>query len=269
MLIDFEKAFDTISWNFLNQTLDIFNFGSSIKRWVATFYNGFKSCVAQNGIMSESFSPQKGFRQGDPISPYLFILCAEILGILIRNNKDIKGIIMECEEYKLSQYADDTCIISDGSPESMDGILRELDFFANISGLKINFSKTNMVWIGSKQFSKDVIHHSRWKMNWNNTNFEMLGIKFSVNLWEMTEINYTPKLSDIQKLIEQWKRRKLTPLGRLSIIKSLLIPKINHLILTIPNPGQEYFKKIETEMYKCLWGGNTHRIKKKYNYTRL
>ena len=58
----------------------------------------------------------------------MFILCAEILGILIRNNKDIKGIVIEGEEYKLSQYADDTSIISDGSPQSIDGILRELDF---------------------------------------------------------------------------------------------------------------------------------------------
>ena len=119
-----------------------------------------------------------------------------------------------------------------------------------------------MIWIGSKKFSKDVFHHSRWKLNWNKTNFEMLGIKFSVNLWEMTDINYSPKLSDIQKLIDQWKRRRLTPLGRLSIIKSLLIPKLNHLILTIPNPGQEYLRKLEIELYKFLWGSSTHRIKK-------
>ena len=178
------------------------------------------------------------------------------------NNKDIKGIVIEDEEYKISQYADDTSIISDGSPESMDGILRELDFFANISGLKINFSKTNMIWIGSKKFSKEIFHHSRWKLNWSNTNFEMLGIKFSVNLREMIDINYDNKLLNIKKIIDQWKGRKLTPLGRLSIIKSLLIPKLNHLILTLPNPGEEYLKKIEFEFYKFLWGSNVHKIKK-------
>jgi hypothetical protein len=64
--------------------------------------------------------------------------------------KTFKGIIIKGEEYKLSQYADDTSIISDGSPESMDGILRELDFFGNISGLKINFSKQT----GSKKNKK-------------------------------------------------------------------------------------------------------------------
>ena len=152
MLIDFEKAFDSISWEFILNTLKLFNFGNSILNWIKTFYNDIKTCIIKNGIISEYFYPQRGCRQGDPISPYLFLLCAEILGNLIRNNKNIKGIIIEGVEYKISQYADDTSLFLDGSPATMDGILQELDFFANISGLKINFSKTKMIWIGSKHF---------------------------------------------------------------------------------------------------------------------
>ena len=57
----------------------------------------------------------------------------------IRNNKDIKGIRLGDEEYKLSQYADDTSFISDGSPGLVNGILRKLDFFENIYGLEFNF----------------------------------------------------------------------------------------------------------------------------------
>ena len=116
----------------------------------------------------------------------------------------------------------------DGTPQSYDGILRVLDFFAQVSGLKINFTKTKMVWIGSKKFSKEVFHHSRWKLSWNNLNFELLGIKFSVTLDEMEELNYLPKLSEIRRLINQWKLRKLTPIGRITIIKTLIIPKLNH-----------------------------------------
>lgn len=139
MLIDVEKAFDSISWNFIYQTLDLFNFGDSIKDWVNTFYSGIKSCVIQNWIASDYFYPQRGCRQGDPIPPYLFRLCAEFLGSLIRNNKDIKGIIIEGEEYKLSQYADDTTLFSDGSPQSLDGILRELDIFCRLIRTKNKF----------------------------------------------------------------------------------------------------------------------------------
>lgn len=84
----------------------------------------------------------------------MFLLCAEILGILIRNNKDIKGITIDGEECKIFQYADDTSLVTNGSPESLNGILIQLDNFANNSGLRINFTKTKMVWIGSKNFQK-------------------------------------------------------------------------------------------------------------------
>lgn len=93
----------------------------------------------------------RGCRQCDPISPYLVLLCAEVLGILIRNNKNIRGIKTDGVEYKLSQYADDTSIKFHGSPQSMNGVLIELDYFTCIPGIKINFSKTTMVWIGSKK----------------------------------------------------------------------------------------------------------------------
>lgn len=53
MLIDFEKAFDTISWKCIYQTLDFFNFGISIKNWIRTFYSDIKSCVIQNGLASD------------------------------------------------------------------------------------------------------------------------------------------------------------------------------------------------------------------------
>ena len=113
----------------------LFLIRTSIQNWIKLFSNDVKSCVIQNGIISQYFSPEMGCRQGDPISPYLFVLCAEILGILIRKNKDIKGIIIDGEEYKISQYADDTLIILDVSPTSMDDIIRVLDYFAIISSL--------------------------------------------------------------------------------------------------------------------------------------
>ena len=103
MLIDFEKAFDSLSWNFIFECLNFFNFGKSIQQWIEVFYKNISSCIIQNGIVSEYFKPGRGCRQGDPISPYLFIICAEILGILIRNNRDIKGIKINGEEYKISQ----------------------------------------------------------------------------------------------------------------------------------------------------------------------
>lgn len=92
MLIDFEKAFDTVSWDLIFQILTFFNFGVSIKKWIKCFYQNISSCVIQNGILSKYFNPQRGCRQGDPVSPYLFILCTEILGILIQITEILKEL---------------------------------------------------------------------------------------------------------------------------------------------------------------------------------
>ena len=135
LLIDFEKAFDTISWIFIEQVLDFFNFGNSIKHWVKTFFTNTKSAITQNNFLSDFFTIERGCRQGDPLSPYIFLLCAEILGILLRKNENIKGITIEDSEFLISQYADDTTLILDGSPESLDASLCVLELYAEWSGL--------------------------------------------------------------------------------------------------------------------------------------
>ena len=85
--VDFQQAFDTVSWKFIDKTLDYFNFGPSIKKWIKLFQTGAQSCILQNGFLSDSFTLQRGCRQGDPISPYIFILCVEIFGKMIRNDR--------------------------------------------------------------------------------------------------------------------------------------------------------------------------------------
>ena len=100
-------------------------------------------------FFSEFFPIGRGCRQGDPISPYLFLLCVEIMGILLRQNKNIKGIYIENKEYKLFQYADDTGILLDGSESSLRSTLNLLDQFSKYSGLTPNLEKTRCIWTGS------------------------------------------------------------------------------------------------------------------------
>ena len=91
---DFEKAFDTLDWQFLFKILEAYGFGSNICNWVKTFYSGIKSTVLVNGQTSKWIPIERGCRQGDPLSPYLSILCAEILAIMIREDRDIKGVMI-------------------------------------------------------------------------------------------------------------------------------------------------------------------------------
>ena len=121
--IDFEKAFDTVSWKFIKKVLEYFNFGPSVISWISIFQSGSESCIIQNCFMSEFFNLKKGYRQGDPISPYIFILCAEILGKMVRDNEIITGININGKEFRLSQYADDTQLFLDGTEQSLKEIL--------------------------------------------------------------------------------------------------------------------------------------------------
>ena len=160
--VDFENTFDSVSWSFIYKVMEFFGFGKSIISWIKTFNNNVKLSVNQCGNLSSSFSIGRGCRQGDPVSTFLFILCAEILGIMIRNNMNISGIIINDKEHKLSQYADDTLFLLDGTSKSLNATLNVLYEYSQFSGLKVNFEKTHAVWIGVNKYSTASIK-TRWK----------------------------------------------------------------------------------------------------------
>ena len=95
--MDFRKAFDTVSRDFLFRTLTSFGFGPSFLQWIYTFYNNISSCVINNGFSTQPFPVERGVRQEDPLSAYLLIIVLEILCTSIRNSKDICGIKVDNE----------------------------------------------------------------------------------------------------------------------------------------------------------------------------
>ena len=114
LFLDFEKAFDSLEWDFMYKTLYRMNFGESFVNHVKALYKNISSCVMNNGVSSKYFSVSRGVRQGDPLSPYLFILALEPLSCKIRNDPNIKGISVKNSEIKIIQYADDTtCTLKD------------------------------------------------------------------------------------------------------------------------------------------------------------
>ena len=261
LLIDFEKAFDSVDWGFILKVMKYFNFGPSFIKWIQTFYNKIESCVSINGHLSDWFTLSRGCRQGDPLSPYIFILCAEILAVLIRNDSNIKGITIGSREHKLSQYADDTSILLDGSKTSLENTIKVLKFYAEISGLKINLDKTKVIWIGANKQSP-VRFCPDYGLSWDDK-FTLLGIKFSVNLTDMIKMNYEEKIKNIKQLLNIWSKRILTPIGKITVIKSLAISKINHLFLSLPNPDDKIIKQLQQTFYKFVWNDKPDKIKRK------
>ena len=120
--------------------------------------------------------------------------------------------------------------------------MKTLDLYANVSGLQINYSKSQVIWIGRKKYSKEVFHHVRWKLKWSADTFET----------NHKKINYEQKIIEMKNLIKIWLIRKLTVLGRIVIFKSLIIPKITHLLISLPNPSEQTIQQIKELVFKLI-----------------
>ena len=86
--------------------------------------------------------------------------------------------------------------------------------------------------VGSKKFSGETFNH-RYKFDWKQNNFTILGIIFSCNIEDKLDLNFKEKLTQTEKELKQWSKRILTPFGRITVIKSLIISKLNHLFYCI------------------------------------
>ena len=121
------------------------------------FYTDISSCVLNNGCASKHFHQERGVRQGCPLSGTLFIIAIELLAQIIRRSKEIKGItIDEHNEVKLSQYADNTTVLL-SDVQSVSKLFDLLSLFERCSGLKLNQTKSEMLWLGSVPHRKDSI----------------------------------------------------------------------------------------------------------------
>ena len=182
LFIDFEIAFDTLEWPFLEKTLKYYNFGDSLILWIKLFYTDISSSIQNNGWSSDFFNLSRGVCQGCPLSPYLFILCAEILGGAVRRDKIIRDINISDTECKISQYADDTKLILDGTRASLERSFVLLNIFAKLSGLKVNYEKTEALWIGSFKNQTDKLHVAiNQNIKWSIRKVKSLGVWFSIS----------------------------------------------------------------------------------------
>ena len=146
-----------------------------------TFYNNIKSTVIVNGNPTLWFPIQRGCRQGDPISPYIFLVCSEVLAHMIRQNEKIKGYSILDHEIKINQLADDTSLFLDGSKESFEYCIETVLEYAKFSGLAMNFYKTKVVCFGCEQ-PPNIIYSSNLNLEWNPASFRVLGVDFTTGL---------------------------------------------------------------------------------------
>jgi len=251
-MIDFTKAFDSIDWKFMFKALEFFNFGDSFKRWIHTLYHMPVGKVKNNGYISNEFQMSRGIRQGCPVSALLFILCIEILGLRIRQSKDLKGFDLGFPDklIKTVQYADD-CILALNDKSELCTALAILKRFGDVSNLYLNLSKCEGLWIGRDKFKQ--IGCSLFGVKWPQQ-VRCLGIFVGHSEHLNIIKNWRDKIDKTNSILHKWKTRNLSLFGKVQVIKSLAISQfvLPATLLLIP---PDILKDIETLLYRFLWGG--------------
>nr|GEV66188.1 RNA-directed DNA polymerase, eukaryota, reverse transcriptase zinc-binding domain protein [Tanacetum cinerariifolium] len=221
--VDFEKAFDSVRWDFLDDILYKFGFGTKWRGWIQGCLNSAMGSIIVNGSPTSEFKFHKGLKQGDPLSPFLFILVMESLHLSfnhILNAGLFKGILIN-NSLTLSHllYADDAVFIGKWDKSNLVTIVNVLKCFFLAYGLKINIHKSKLMGIGIPQ---EEVNSAASLIGCTTLSalFNYLGVK--VGAPSFRNSSWEEVLSKISYLLSKWKLKALFIGGRLTLLTSVL-----------------------------------------------
>lgn len=253
--IDFAKAFDSIDWAFLLDVMRARGFPTRWIGWIQTILASSQSRIVINGEHSEYFTHKRGLRQGDPISPMLFIIAVDVFQRMIHvaNNLLHEPLSGRCSQpiYAL-QYADDTAVIANASARTLITFKLVLRMFSNISGLKVNYEKSSFV-----PFNLD--RRSVWEtklilmFKQASMPIDYLGMPLTVNRPRRSD--FLPLIEKLERRMEGWKGKLISRGGRLQLVKSVLsaIPIYYMMCFKLP---KWVIDRLDAIRRAFLWGRN-------------
>ncbi|GJZ98249.1 RNA-directed DNA polymerase, eukaryota, reverse transcriptase zinc-binding domain protein [Tanacetum coccineum] len=222
--IDLQKAYDTISWDFLKEILVMFGFHEKMVSWIMTCITSAKFSINVNGERVGYFKGGRGLRQGDPISPYLFTLVMEVLNLLIQKNiQDGNGFKYHfgCKNLRITHlwFADDLLVFCHGDIESVRTMKKSLDEFSSVSGLLPNMQKSTIFFGGlssiEQQSILNIIPFSVGKLPVRYLGVPLLTKKISMN-------DCKPLINKVKTKVNDWKNKALSYAGRVQLIAAVL-----------------------------------------------
>lgn len=256
--LDAAKAFDRVEFEYLFEVLQKFGLGPEFIRWIRLLYSAPMARVLVNGIASEAFRLGRGTRQGCPLSPLLFALAIEPLAEAIRCADNILGVNLCGTVHKLALYADDVILFLTQPESSVPALISTIELFGKFSGYKINFDKSEALPLGDFG-DKSALPNFPFK--WSDSGFTYLGVKISANLNNMCKLNLSPVLSSIKSDLIRWFDLPLSWLGRVSLIKMNVLPRILYPMQMLPlRINNSVFSDIDKAISRFIWHGKKPRL---------
>jgi len=222
--VDFEKAYDSVDWNYLDDVMCQMSFPRLWKKWMKECVSS-ATAVLVNGSPNDEFALGRGLRQGDPLSPFLFLLAVEGFHVLMETmvtSNFFTGYKVG-RERNLSvshlQFADDTLILGGKSWANVRAMRDVLHLFAALSGLNVNFHKNVLVGVN---VNMSWLLEAAMVLNCKVSTLPIMylgllvgGDSRRLNFWD-------PTVNHIKSRLSRWKSRYLSFGGRLVLLKSVL-----------------------------------------------
>ncbi|KAJ0780408.1 putative RNA-directed DNA polymerase [Helianthus annuus] len=224
--VDFEKAYDNINWNFVLDILEQMGFSRRWCSWIKGVLLSARASVLVNGSPTFEFGCHKGMRQGDPISPFLFVIVMEALSCMFNKASSlgiVKGVSLPNEGPTITHlfYADDAIIMGEWSKDNIRNVVRILKCFHVCSGLRINLGKSNLIGVGVQPEEVDemaiVVGYCTGSFP-----FKFLGLCVGSNMNRTS--SWQPVVDAFEKRLSLWKASMLSVGGDsgLALIRKFL-----------------------------------------------
>lgn len=229
--LDQEKAFDRVNRSFLTDLLRHLGFGPIFCTWIETFYKGAYMQIILNGHLTDKIFLRCGVRQGDPLSPLLYVICVEALACLINTTVILKDF------------------------PSLVNLFKVISIYEAGSGAKLNMSKTEAMWLGAWRDHSDEPLGLSWVRK-----VKILGVTFGTVPVEQD--NWQPKLNKLEKSLNLWKSRSLSLIGKSLVVNILGLSKLLYLARTLIMPNW-VLSRVNQLVWPFIWGSRMETVARK------
>ncbi|KAL2922721.1 LINE-1 retrotransposable element ORF2 protein [Bienertia sinuspersici] len=253
--LDLRKAYDTVNWDFLEEMLLALGFPSTFTQWIMSCVSSAKYSLIINGYPYGYASFKRGLRQGDPMSPLLFVVCMEYLSrLLMRMTSETKfKFHPRCKQMKLTHlcFADDLILCSKGDIDSIRMMIKCFQAFSATSGLKANCSKTEVYSCGMPEETvQQITQETGFKKG--TLPFRYLGVPICSKKISVGECEQL--LEKITARIKIWSSKNISYAGRAQLINAVLL-SIHQYWAQVMILPKTILKQVEAICRAFLWTG--------------
>jgi len=262
MQLDIAKAYDKLNWNYIMKVLIAFGFDHNWVRWMLALISSSSFSILVNGSPSETFTPSRGLRQGDPLSPFLFILMMEGLGKAIEDANDagkVKGIQLSNNGQALThqQFVKDTMLQGIPTVKEAHAYKQILKDVAKAFSLEVNLSKSKIFFFNTHiSIQRNISRIPGFQRD--SLPSKYLGVPLTTkplhkSIWELI-------INKMHDKTRKWTIRSLNLVGRLVLTKAALQSIPIFLLLAIPAPKgiPHQMRSIQRDL---LWGKREEKKK--------